>query len=81
MITMLNDQHPIQIGQPLISIGQISIFVQYPQAFFMQIPKIQAVNLANYIYDICMRSTEPYVLINELLVQKSDIKKYIPKES
>lgn len=73
---LLNDDKPIEVYNNIEKVGQIAIKYNPLLAEIAVIPIEEAKRLSKWLLDLCLRSTEKYVLINETLVLKEDIKLY-----
>ena len=73
---LLNDDKPIEVYDKIEKVGQITIKYNPLLAKTAVIPIEEAKRLSKWLLDLCLRSTEKYVLINETLVLKEDIKLY-----
>lgn len=76
LFTLLNDDKPFEPYAHIEKVGQITIKYNPLLAKTFAIPAEEAKRFSKWLFDLCQRSTEKYVLINETLVLKEDIKLY-----
>lgn len=75
-LQFFNDGKPFNLLEQLETVGQVKISCHPLVAKGIVLPIPDAKKISTWLHDICKRSTEEYILINNDLVHKNDIKLY-----